>query len=105
MLTKNQVVKNPCKEDLWGRCGPISSINQVYEQQPSLLTPVWDRREGLPKLGLSNISYSLEEIEVSQGEGEEWKLGEEKSMGGRREGGRTGGETESSNLFNGPEFR
>eukprot|EP01121_Diplochlamys_sp_Union-15-3_P020689 TRINITY_DN8131_c0_g1_i1.p1 TRINITY_DN8131_c0_g1~~TRINITY_DN8131_c0_g1_i1.p1 ORF type:complete len:343 (-),score=45.32 TRINITY_DN8131_c0_g1_i1:61-1056(-) len=58
-LAVKTVITNPCKKDLFGSCGPLNSITQIGEQQPSLLVNVWGRNAG----EVAGRSWSLDDVE------------------------------------------
>jgi hypothetical protein len=56
------IVQNPCKMDLFGSCSPLTSIENIGLQQPTLWFsnfPVWDQK--LMKFG--GVDFSLNDIE------------------------------------------
>eukprot|EP01120_Amphizonella_sp_Union-15-10_P017317 TRINITY_DN9587_c0_g1_i1.p1 TRINITY_DN9587_c0_g1~~TRINITY_DN9587_c0_g1_i1.p1 ORF type:complete len:341 (-),score=34.93 TRINITY_DN9587_c0_g1_i1:40-1062(-) len=58
-LAINLVLSNPCKKDLFGYCGPISSICQVDTPQPAPLgwiISVWNKTAGT--VGGKNVSLT-----------------------------------------------
>eukprot|EP01130_Rhizamoeba_saxonica_P013250 TRINITY_DN5634_c0_g1_i2.p1 TRINITY_DN5634_c0_g1~~TRINITY_DN5634_c0_g1_i2.p1 ORF type:complete len:350 (+),score=55.65 TRINITY_DN5634_c0_g1_i2:13-1062(+) len=57
------ITNNPCKTDMFGYCGPITSILQTYEQQPSFFTPFWRTKKGLPIVGNNGTQWSIEEVQ------------------------------------------
>jgi len=56
-------LENPCKIDLFGQCGDLTSITQIGVQQPAIVigdAPVWDRTY---KLNIAGQKLSLNDIE------------------------------------------
>jgi len=55
----NMIISHPCKEDLFGSCGPLGSIRQVGEQQPAAFAKVW----GLNAGNVGGSDHTLDGIE------------------------------------------